>query len=541
MIKLARTLTGLLALALAMCACGTNDYGRILSERTIDEYRASGNALDSPDELRPQPDDTVDDTLSGGSAVLELSLEQATMMALRNNRDLEIEQLRPVLSGAYAMIERADYDSELFADIRAEEQESFETSRSTEDQFNFSAENSSLSLGMRQRLATGTDLELAFDQDSSDSDRTPKQDESALRLTVTQSLLRGFGPTVNLASVRQAELGIAASVYELRAFVETLLADTETAYWRLVLAERKLRIFERSLEIAERQRDDIEQRIAVGALAENEAAAARAEVALRRQALIDARHDLELRRLLLLRRIDPDPDGALAAEIEPTAELRAADEARGDLAERMRLAREQRPELNQARLLFEQGRLEVVVTRNGLRPRLDFFVELRKTGYADNFDQSLRNISADDTYDLTLGLRLSHLLGNRAAEGRDLVARAELRQAEAALRNLQQDVVFDVRLAASEVERARQQIDASAATRRLEEQTLVAETERLAVGASTALMVAQAQRDLLSGEIAEVEALINCRIALVNLYLAEGSLLARRGISMPSLDQFGSL
>jgi outer membrane protein TolC len=42
--------------------------------------------------------------------------------------------------------------------------------------------------------------------------------------------------------------------------------------------------------------------------------------------------------------------------------------------------------------------------------------------------------------------------------------------------------------------------------------------------------VAQAQRDLLVSQIAEVEAIVNYRIALVRLYLAEGSLLERRGI-----------
>jgi len=61
-----------------------------------------------------------------------------------------------------------------------------------------------------------------------------------------------------------------------------------------------------------------------------------------------------------------------------------------------------------------------------------------------------------------------------------------------------------------------------------------AEQERFAVGSSTALQVAQAQRDLLNSQIAEIEAIVNYRIALVRLYLAEGSLLERRGISVGS-------
>ncbi|MCG8508031.1 MAG: TolC family protein [Rhodospirillales bacterium] len=55
------------------------------------------------------------------------------------------------------------------------------------------------------------------------------------------------------------------------------------------------------------------------------------------------------------------------------------------------------------------------------------------------------------------------------------------------------------------------------------------EVERFDVGSSTALLVAQAQRDLLASQIAEVEAIGNYRIALVELSLAEGSLLEWRG------------
>ncbi len=95
-------------------------------------------------------------------------------------------------------------------------------------------------------------------------------------------------------------------------------------------------------------------------------------------------------------------------------------------------------------------------------------------------------------------------------------------------------VQLDVRLAANETERTRQQIVASAVTREMEEQTLKAEQERFSIGDTTSLLVAQAQRDLLVSRLAEIEAIVEYRIALVNLYLAEGSLLERRGIQMDS-------
>jgi len=81
---------------------------------------------------------------------------------------------------------------------------------------------------------------------------------------------------------------------------------------------------------------------------------------------------------------------------------------------------------------------------------------------------------------------------------------------------------------------ARQQISATVVTRTLQEQVLASEVERLNVGKSTTLLVAQAQRDLLESRIAEVEAVIQYRLALIELYLAEGSLLERRGVRVGS-------
>ena len=191
--------------------------------------------------------------------------------------------------------------------------------------------------------------------------------------------------------------------------------------------------------------------------------------------------------------------------------------------------------MGEARLRLQQNRLETIRTRNGLLPKLDLFAAFGKTGYGDNFSESFRTLDSD-TYDFTVGLRLSHFLGNRAAKARDTAAQASRQQASEAVENLRQIVDFDVRLAINKVERARLQITASGTTHRFQEETFKAEKERFDVGSSTALLVAQAQRDLLESHIAEVEAIIGYRKALVRLYLAEGSLLERRGVSFAASE-----
>jgi len=517
---------------LLLAACAPPDRWLVF-EPDLDgmvKEEAKAPDVEVPQELQPRLEEEPALDLPD-EGPLRLSVEQTLMLALDNNRDLRVRQLAPVVAGTFEDMERGTYDPELFSELTYTEEEASETSRSTGDQFAVQGRESLAVAGARQRLPTGTLVEASVEQERSISNRAPEQQTARAGLSVTQSLLRGFGPAVNLASVRQAELDTLASLYELRGFTEALVADTEIAYWNLALAEKEVSILEQSLAVAERQLDEVEQRIDIGILPEMEAAAARAEVARREQALVDARSRLQERRLRLLRLTNPDPAGLLDREVETASEPAIAAEPVTDLDDRLRLAEKLRPDVNEARLRLEKNRLEIVVTRNGILPLLDLFVVLGKTGFADTFPDSFRELDGS-TYDLAAGVRLSHFLGNREAKARHAAAKASKSQSARAVENLVQLARLDVRLAANEVERARLLIGASRVTRELEEETLRAEKEKYDVGSSTALLVAQAQRDLLLSRIAEVRSVVNYRIALVRLYLAEGSLLERRGVSI---------
>jgi outer membrane protein TolC len=273
----------------------------------------------------------------------------------------------------------------------------------------------------------------------------------------------------------------------------------------------------------------------VGLLPEIDAAAVRAEVARREQGLILAESLREERRLQLLRLIGHDPGVDFEPAVRPSSDARTEAVPITDLEDRLLLADRSRPDLAEARLRLEQERLETVITRNGILPKLDLFLALGGTGYAETFSGSLGELGSG-TYDFEAGIRFSQFIGNRSAKARDREARASRQQAAEAVRNLEQLVRFDVRLAANRVESARRQIAASEATRLFQEESLEAEQERFAVGAGTALLVAQAQRDLLVSQIAEITSIVNYRIARAQLYRAEGSLLALRGIQLAAAE-----
>lgn len=482
--------------------------------------------LSTPSNAHDLPAPRRTPSLPAGDAI---SLEEAVILALENNPDLRIQRFEPPIAGTFLAREQARFSPEIFAEASLRESRSSETARATGEQFDAEVSQTRAQAGIRQSLASGSDVELSAGQFSESSNRSPDQEEVRVTLSLTQSLLRGRQREANLVGVRLAELGLEISAEELRGFTEALVADVEQAYWHFWLATETIAIAEQALNVSEKQLADIRQRIEVGQLARNEDAPARAEVARRRQVLIDARADLFRARLDLMARvspgISPDQVPTLAASgpemPDPETDTTAED--------RIQLALNARPDLREARMRFAQRSLDTLQARDGLLPRLDFFADLAKTGFGPTAGDAWSDLT-EDNYDAQAGIRFLRPLGGRPEVARESETRFREAQAETALKNLERRIHTEVHLALNELDRALRQVEASAETRYLQELTVASEVERFEVGAVTALQVAQAQRDLLSAMIDEQAAKVQARIALLELYKTEGSLLERRGI-----------
>lgn len=466
--------------------------------------------------------------------VLEISLGEAIIMALGNNKALQVERYNPRIMKTYEEGERSVFDPFLSAGIASSRERVNAESRTTGIKEDTTSGRGSAGAGVSKLLPTGTELSAGLDFVKDWSDLYSDQYSTRLGFSVTQALLRGAGLDFNLAKIRQARLDTLSSAQELRGFAESLVAEIETTYWNYALAARQMEIYVQSLGLAEQQLTETQERISAGSIAEIELAAAQAEVALRKESLIEAKSNLETLRLRMLRLLNLPGGSSWSRGIKtinepavPDVKLDSAD-VHSDLALRMR------PDLNQARLGVERGELEIVRTKNGLLPRMDFFISLGKTGYSDSFFRSAGDISGR-SYDISAGLTFGWPVGNRQATSEHKRALLLRDRSEEALENLCQLVEFDVRSAYIRVERFYQQISATAVTREFQEEKLRAETEKFRVGRSTGILVAQAQRDLLDSRISEVEAVVNYLNSMVELFRLEGTLLERRGISTVSI------
>ena len=462
---------------------------------------------------------------------LKIGIQEAILMAMQNNQGLVVERMNPAIKRTFEEQERAIFDPVFGFQLSSRRALAERLSRAGSSTEMSTVDAIQGSTFLDTLFPTGTTLSVQGSTSTTDSSLySDTFAETRLGLTVTQALLQGADIRANMASVRQAKIDTLISKYEVRGFAEVLLEEVESRYWDYALAQRRIEIYTNSLSLAEKQMAEVQERIKIGRLAETELAAAQAEVALRAENLINARSDLAKARLVLLQLLKHRGKNMWDRQIilenqpsVPTVEL-------ADVEEHVNVALKMRPDLNQARLAVQRGELEVIKTKNGLLPRLDFFITFGKTGYSDTFRRSVSNVGGD-SYDVMGGLVFEYPPLNRDAEARHDRAVITRQQSAEAVGNLEQLVQVDVRSAYIEVNRAKEQIAATTATRRFQEEKIRAETEKFRVGKSTSLLVAQAQRDLVASQIAEVEAVVNYLKSLVNLHRLEGSLLERRGIS----------
>lgn len=509
-----------------------------LIKKGDDDYTAEYSRLFTPATSSVPQDTPTDSTMPRPTdeSPIKVTVQKAILLALENNRSLRVERFNPLISRTFEDQERALFDPVIGAEVSVERKKAKRLARSGSGSESSISDDFSGEISIAEHLPTGTEVELEGSVSTIDSSLySDRFTSSRAGVTVTQALLKGFGLGANLASLRQARLDTLASQFELRWFGETLLAEVEETYWDYAFAQRQIEIFQESLKLAEQQLNETQEMISVGKLAETEIAAAEAEIALRRQDLINACSTLEATHLRLIRLLNPPVTNPWQRKIDLLDQPVVPDVKLDGVEAHVKVALRMRPDLNQARLDVQRGDLELVKTRNGLLPKMDLFISLGKTGYAASFGNSVDDLGGDG-HDVSWGVRFEYPIVRRDARALHRRASLNREQAAEAVTNLAQLVEVDVRSAYIEVNRTKEQVGATAATRKLQEEKLRIETEKFRVGRSTMFLVAQAQRDLVSSRISEVQAVTNYLKALVELHRLEGSLLERRGISAPGRE-----
>ncbi len=466
------------------------------------------------------------------SPTLQLTVKDSILMALENNRSLAVEKYAPEIASTFVAEEQSVFDSSLDAGFTFTDSDG-QRSSGVGEFHSVTSRQYNAAGGISKRLPIGLEMGFGLSTTERESNVYTRMFSSRLGADIIMPALKGFGKDVNLIGIHLAEKEVELSKYELKGFLLTLTAEVEENYWNLLSAKEELRIHNTSLELAGKQLQETKDRIDVGKLAEIDMAAAEGEVALRETSVIDAQSAIQKASLRLLQSINPPQRNFWDLDVELLNPPEIDDFDAGTINNHIAVALATRPDLFQARIEIERNDIQLVRTKNGLLPKLDFFITLGKTGYSDAFNDSFSNIT-EDNYDARTGFTFSMPLGNRAAKARHARVIQSKKKNQIAYDNFKQLVELDVRVACAELTRAKRQISATQRATQLQEAKYQAELEKFRVGKSTNLLVLTTQRDLIASQLDEIDAQINLRKAILGLYLAEGTLLDHYTIVLPS-------
>jgi outer membrane protein len=369
-------------------------------------------------------------------------------------------------------------------------------------------------------------------------------------VTLTQPLLRGFGRGVNLRYLRIARVDQKISRLLFEEQVLQTIYGTSRLYFDLVSLGEDVLVKAESLRAATKQREDYENQEQMGTLAPIQLTQSKALESSSRFALIQAQGLYKQEEIILRNQLVRTASPVFTAqfdEIVPTDRIVVPDKLEDlDVPDLVGQGLSRRPDLAQAQLQVETGKISVEASRNNARPQLNLYANAETRGASE---QPYEQLGSPGTglpttpQDLALGglrvstiyqagLQLTLPLRNRVAEADAARDTVQLRQVQARTEKVAAQVREDVETAVVALQTAQAAYESASQSRDYQGQLLDAERDKLSVGQSTDLLVLQNEAYLAQAKSTEIAARSNWMKARISLDYALGDLLEKNHVEL---------
>jgi len=351
--------------------------------------------------------------------------------------------------------------------------------------------------------------------------------QSALTVTITQPLLRGFGLIPNTRLIIEAKRTIKVGLSQLEQQVIATTTQVSNDYWELVYARENVKVEEAALGVSQRLYEENSRRLEIGTLSSLDVLTAQSQLASDKQALVQAQSVQLQDETTLLNDITKDPldTSLLRAEIIPTTAISTPDTGENvQIEDAVKEAWKKRPELKQAALILENAETDVKATKNELRPSVNIFGEYVATGlggvqtvttttgtvvFPGGAGQDLSRVFGGNYSTFEGGINFTLPIRNRAAQADNAQALLNEQQQKTQYRQEQNTIFVGVRNALIAMQEDRASLAAAEEARKLAMQTFEDEQEKYRLGASTSYNVVLRSRDVTAAEGTELRDRIN--------------------------------
>ena len=487
---------------------------------------------------------------------LRLSLDDALLLTLENNTDINVDRIQYDLSRFALQRAYGTFDPAITAGFAPTRSVSPTTS-SLQGAATLSSLVQNSNVNYEQEFQTGTlfgaGLTTSRSTTNSSFSIVNPSFFSGLTFSVAQPLWRKAGLFANRAPIVIAQRGIRQSQATFQAQVSDIVSRAINQYWDAVEARKNLEVIRKSVELADASYKRDKRALELGALPPLEIYRSESQVAQRKIALIQAEYNLKRVEETLRQTIGADLDpriGALDLDLTENAES-SGSLAAVDLPGILNQALKNRAEVEAQHQQLSIDDVNVRVANNNLKPDLNLSANYTSNGLGGisfgtsaagvpfvisngGFGDSISQLAGFNfpTYGMSLQLRLP--IRNRAAAA-DLGSALVSKKSDLyKMRSLEQAISLEVKNAVHDLEQSELIITAAQTARDLAAKTLGAEERKYQLGAGTIFFVLDAQNQLSAAELALVQSQIAYQRALTEVDHASGSLLAKHKVNIAS-------
>lgn len=464
---------------------------------------------------------------------MHLSLRDCVGMSLENNLEISIQRLGPRLDLATIQQARGDFDPALVLTPNYEENTTpldAQSAVAAGGRLSTKSRTSSISTSIQGKVPLGTAYDFGLRTSDAQNTFNSFQDQFSTfwGLSLTQPVLKNFGPAAQLSTIRIArkQKEISDDAFALK--VTDVVTRIKSAYFNLAYAIENRRVQTRAMELAAKLLEDNRKRVQIGVMAPLEVTQAESGVAGREEDVILAGQEVSLRMNELRALISPNVSELKNREIRPTAMPPEGVPPPLGHDEAIRTAMMFRPEYHQAQLVIEQRHLQVRYDENQRYPQVDLKSTYGFNGIGGDFSKS---VSAENER-WSVGLAVRIPLPDQAGEGRLEKSLIEKERAILLLKQVEQNIVVEVENALTNVDTGFKRIGATRVATRAAEQALEAENTKLKAGTTTSFVVLELQKKLADARSREVRALADYHVALAQLNKVQGRTLAENDIEL---------
>jgi outer membrane protein len=450
----------------------------------------------------------VENEQSTSSNPIILSLNEAILMAIRSNKQIENAYLDRVLQKFNFKIAKNEFFPKISLSGSADYQNSRSEGSNSISSKNSSG-NSSATLSINEKIPTGANLSFAWQTGFGISDSNSGNSNNysnSWTISFNQPLLKGAGIDVNTASYRRSEINEKQNILNLKSSLTSTVNSVISAYRNLHRASRQVEISKNSLK---RSKDLLKKNkllIKVGRMAAIELIQAKTEIARNELSYQQTLNHLDNARLNLIRILNIDRNQQVTTEKKVNIQ-----EITPDFETCLAAALNNRVDYQSALLTQALQKLNMVVARNS---------QLYDLNLTSSFSMTDSHSTSSDTDNKswTIGLNFSvPVYGDLTRKQTIISSKISRKKQLTSIENLKENITIEVQDAIRDVKMQLIQVKFAKQTHELTKEKLSIEQEKLNLGMTSNFQIVQSQNDLVRAQTSELDAKISYLNTLTNL------------------------